>query len=162
MTARVRADEAFTSANLGCVLGTSAPFTIAQDYVDDFARITGDTQWIHVDVVRAAAGPYGGTIAHGYLVLALLPALTRDIIDVPSTTTLINYGLDRVRFVGATHVGRAVRDVLTLEEIIPRAQDLLIRLGHDVVDAQSGETLCAARTLTLYRAAAPPQTDGTR
>src|ERR1700733_13988129 len=90
-------------------LGVSGWVTITQEQVDRFAEVTGDKQWIHVDAVRAAAGPYGGTIAHGYLTLALLPSLMRQLFVVSDAGRGANYGLERVRFTNPVRVGAEIR-----------------------------------------------------
>ena len=83
---------------VGQELGHSDWVEITQSRVDTFADATGDHQWIHVDVARAADGPFGGTIAHGYLTLSLGPALLHDVVEWRNTRLGINYGLDKVRF----------------------------------------------------------------
>ena len=89
--------EEFVAAK-GESLGFSEWHTITQEQVNAFADATGDHQWIHVDIERAASGPFGGTIAHGYLTVSLLPVLSSEIFRVQNLTMGINYGLDRVRF----------------------------------------------------------------
>ncbi|WP_066913462.1 MaoC family dehydratase [Millisia brevis] len=100
-------DELAGSA--GIELGTSAWLTIDQDRVDRFAEATDDHQWIHVDRERAAAGPYGGTIAHGFLTLSLVPALMRQLYAVSGVAMGINCGLGRVRFLTPVPVGGRIR-----------------------------------------------------
>jgi acyl dehydratase len=90
-------------------LGPSDWLEIKQDRIDQFAEATGDFQWIHVDPSQAAAGPFGSTIAHGYLTLSLVPMLTREYYSVDGATMIVNYGLDRVRFVSPVPVGSRVR-----------------------------------------------------
>jgi acyl dehydratase len=90
-------------------LGPSDWLEIKQDRIDQFAEATGDFQWIHVDPSQAAAGPFGSTIAHGYLTLSLVPMLTREYYSVDGATMIVNYGLDRVRFVSQVPVGSRVR-----------------------------------------------------
>ena len=93
-------------ALVGSEIGVSEWETIDQDRIDAFAGATGDHQWIHVDPVRAAQGPFGGTIAHGYLTLSLIPALLADQpLPVPTPKMGINYGLDRARFITPVPVG---------------------------------------------------------
>ncbi len=106
---RVFDDIGSFTAAVGEHLGYSEWMVIAQDRVDAFAEATGDHQWIHVDAERAAAGPYGGTIAHGYLTLSLLPALGAQVYRVDGVPAAINYGLDRVRFPAPVPVGSRVR-----------------------------------------------------
>jgi acyl dehydratase len=88
-------------AALADVIGTSATgdwFTVDQDRIAAFADATEDRQWIHVDAERAAQGPFGTTIAHGFLTLSLLPRLTRGLVEVGGAAMVVNYGLDKVRF----------------------------------------------------------------
>ena len=102
---------------VGTELGTSEWLTVAQDRIDTFADATGDHQWIHVDPERAAKGPFGRTIAHGYLTLSLLPVLVQNIYSVEGVRLAVNYGLNKVRFVAPVKVGSAVRAVLTLDSV---------------------------------------------
>jgi len=102
---------------VGTQLGTSEWLTVAQDRIDTFAEATGDHQWIHVDPERAAKGPFGRTIAHGYLTLSLLPVLVQGIYSVEGVRMAVNYGLNKVRFVTPVKVGSAVRAVLTLDSV---------------------------------------------
>jgi acyl dehydratase len=93
----------------GTDLGPSDWLEITQDRVDTFADATDDHQWIHVDVPRAQSGPFGGTIAHGYLTLALLIPLWTQILRIESIGMAVNYGLNRVRFPAPVPVGSQVR-----------------------------------------------------
>ena len=93
--------------------------TIDQGRIDAFAGATSDFQWIHVDPERAAAGPFGATVAHGYLTLSLIPVLTEGLLDVGGVGATVNYGLDKVRFVQPVVVGsrlRARSEVTAVEE----------------------------------------------
>jgi acyl dehydratase len=93
---------------VGDVYGPSTWIEVPQSRIDQFAEATGDHQWIHVDPERAAAGPFGTTIAHGYLTLSLLPAASNEV--VPRTGRMgINYGLNRVRFPSPVPVGSRLR-----------------------------------------------------
>lgn len=83
--------------------------TLTQEQVDKFAELTDDHQWIHVDPERAAAGPFGGTIAHGYLTLSLVAHWLAELFPLPAGITSINYGLNRVRFPAPTTVGTRLR-----------------------------------------------------
>ena len=85
-------------------LGESKRRTMTQDDIDDFARLTGDKQWIHIDQARAADSPFGSTIIHGYLTLALLGQFWGDVLKVTDSTSVLNYGLDRVRFLSPVPV----------------------------------------------------------
>ena len=95
---------------VGTEIGVSDWLLITQDRVDRFADATDDHQWIHVDAEKAAAGPFGGTIAHGFLTLALLVPLSAGIeLDVGDPKMAINYGLEKVRFPAPVPVGARVR-----------------------------------------------------
>jgi acyl dehydratase len=94
---------------IGTHLGHSAGHQVTQERVDLFAEATGDHQWIHVDPERAAAGPFGGTIAHGYLTLSLGPVLLHDIVTWENIRMGVNYGLNKVRFPSPVPVGATLR-----------------------------------------------------
>jgi len=94
---------------IGTHLGHSGGHQVTQARVDLFAEATGDHQWIHVDPERAAAGPFGGTIAHGYLTLSLGPVLLHDIITWENIRMGVNYGLNKVRFPSPVPVGATLR-----------------------------------------------------
>ncbi|MFG3022419.1 MaoC family dehydratase [Streptomyces sp. NPDC048254] len=106
---RVFTDADDLVAASGSELGVSAWLLISQDRVSRFADATGDHQWIHVDTERAKDGPFGATIAHGYLTLSLIPALAAENYRVEGARMGINYGLDKVRFITPVRVGSRVR-----------------------------------------------------
>ncbi|MET9828209.1 MaoC family dehydratase [Streptomyces sp. NPDC006385] len=101
----------------GSDLGTSEWIEITQERVDTFADATGDHQWIHVDPEKAAEGPFGAPIAHGYLTLSLFIPLFTELLDVQGVTTKVNYGLDKVRFPAPVKVGSRIRLVGRLAEV---------------------------------------------
>ncbi|MBL1118100.1 MaoC family dehydratase [Streptomyces sp. 110] len=90
-------------------LGTSEWIEVTQDRVDTFADATDDHQWIHTDPERAAQGPFGAPIAHGYLTLSLFIPLVTQLLDVRGVTTKVNYGLDKVRFPAPVKAGSRIR-----------------------------------------------------
>lgn len=90
-------------------LGVSDWLVIDQARIDQFAEATGDHQWIHVDPERAASGPFGRTIAHGFLTLSLMPVLQHQLYAVEGVSMAVNVGLDKVRFVATVPVGSKVR-----------------------------------------------------
>ncbi|MGA5300249.1 MaoC family dehydratase [Nucisporomicrobium flavum] len=98
-------------------LGHSDWLEITQDRVDRFADATGDHQWIHVDPERASSGPFGGTIAHGYLTLSLVIPLFTALLEVRGVGMSINYGLEKVRFPNPVRVGSKVRLAATVAEV---------------------------------------------
>lgn len=93
----------------GTDLGASRWFQIDQSRIDAFADATEDHQWIHVDPARAADGPYGTTIAHGYLTLSLLPTLMVDLIQTTGVSARLNYGLNKLRFPAPVPAGKRIR-----------------------------------------------------
>ena len=108
--------DEFTQA-VGRPLGASEWHTVTQEQVNTFADATGDHQWIHVDVEKAAHGPFGGPIAHGFLTLSLLPMFSAATYRVDNLTMGINYGLNKVRFPQPVKVGSKVRGVGELVEV---------------------------------------------
>jgi acyl dehydratase len=106
---RVFTDLDEIRALVGERLGTSDWLTVEQSHIDRFAEATGDHQWIHVDPARAAEGPFGTTIAHGFLTLSLLPVLAASTYEIEKKRMGINYGLNKVRFTAPVPVGRRVR-----------------------------------------------------
>jgi acyl dehydratase len=116
---RFESPEALRAAQ-GTHLGHSQWRVIDQDQVNRFADATGDHQWIHVDLERAKAGPFGGTIAHGFLTLSLLPEMVFELLQVAGVGMVINYGLNKVRFINPVRVGSRVRagaELTAVEEV---------------------------------------------
>jgi len=101
----------------GADLGASDWFEVAQDRVNLFADATDDHQWIHIDPERAAQGPFGGTIAHGYLTLSLLIPLFNELLDVRGVKMSVNYGLEKVRFPAPVRVGGKIRLLGTVDSV---------------------------------------------
>ena len=102
-------------AAVGDNLGSSRWFELTQDRIDLFAELTEDHQWIHVDPVRAAKGPFGATVAHGYLTLSLVASMLGDVMANPWATSGVNYGLNRVRFPAPAQVGSRIRGNVELQ-----------------------------------------------
>jgi acyl dehydratase len=118
---------AFAQAE-GDVLGTSDWMVVEQERIDRFAEATGDHQWIHVDPERAKDGPFGATIAHGFLTLSLLPPLLNSLYRVDGVAMAVNYGLDKVRFMAPVRVDskiRATAKVLTVTPLEGAVQAVL-------------------------------------
>ncbi|PZT70988.1 MaoC family dehydratase [Streptomyces sp. SW4] len=101
----------------GTDLGTSGWTEVTQERIDMFADATGDHQWIHVDPEKAARGPFGAAIAHGYLTLSLFIPLFTGLLDVRGVTTKVNYGLDKVRFPAPVTAGSRIRLAAVLAEV---------------------------------------------
>jgi acyl dehydratase len=135
---------------VGTDLGVSAWLVVDQDRIDGFADATGDHQWIHVDPQRAASGPFGGTIAHGYLSLSLLAPLMFELLQVAGTALVINAGSDRVRFLTPVRSGSRVRARATISgaERIPTG----IRVKQSVTLEIEGadKPALVAETLTVF------------
>jgi acyl dehydratase len=137
-------------ALIGSTLGTSGWFDIDQARIDQFAAVTGDDQWIHVDPVRAAAGPFGATIAHGHLTLSLLPVMVRTAFKVGDVRMTVNYGLNRVRFPAPVPVGSRLRGhfkLMTFEPIAGGAQVVV-----EVTTEREGHTkpVCVAESVARH------------
>jgi len=109
-------------------LGTSEWFTIEQDLINKFSDLTTDDQWIHVDEERAAAGPFGATIAHGYLISSLISQFLDELLVIPDRTLTVNYGLDRLRFTGAVRAGTRIRMHMTVAKTRTRGDALVAEL----------------------------------
>ena len=105
------------TAAVGQHLGYGDWLPIEQERIDLFAEATADDQWIHIDPARAAEGPFGSTIAHGYLTLSLLPHLVRGVLDYAGWATKINYGCDKVRFPQPVRVGSSLRAGVELQQV---------------------------------------------
>ena len=113
-------------------LGTSGWHTIEQRHIDQFAEATGDHQWIHVDPDMAAQGPFGTTIAHGYLTLSMLVLMLSEVLQVEGARMGINYGIDKVRFTAPVPVGSRVRAHGKLLGAEKRGEGVLYRVGVQV------------------------------
>lgn len=125
-------------------------FAIEQDRIDAFADATGDHQWIHVDPERAQAGPFGTTIAHGYLTLSLLPRLTAPLIEVDGAAMAVNYGLDKVRFLNPVPVGARVRAATEITGADPSGAGVKLASTVTVEIEGSDKPALVARTIALY------------
>jgi acyl dehydratase len=113
-------------------LGASDWVTVDQRAIDLFAEATGDHQWIHVDPEKAAQGPFGQTVAHGYLSLSLIPALLEQVLSVSDARMGVNYGIEKVRFTAPVPSGSEVRLRATLNSAERRGEGVLFRLGVTV------------------------------
>ena len=122
--------------------------TITQAQVDQFAEATGDRQWIHVDVERAKAGPFGGPIAHGFLTLSLLPQFFESALTVVESRMGVNYGLNRVRFMSPVPVGSRLRARLKLLSSEPIAGEGVQMTWETTVELEgASKPACVAESV---------------
>lgn len=130
----------------GSEVGTSDWVVVGQPLIDDFAEVTGDKQFIHVDPVRAKAeSPYGGTVAHGFLTLSLLPALARDALpDFKEARARINYGFDKIRFLAPVPAGARIRARFHLLQTDERRPGELTLKYAVTVEVEGGRTPAVA------------------
>lgn len=130
-------------------VGTTDWVEITQERVDQFADATGDHQWIHVDVEKAKEGPFGGTIAHGYLTLSLIPWLSAQVLDLQTSGAKLNYGVNKVRFPNPLLVGSRARLVATIGSIteIPAGRQLTLKYVVEIEDQD--KPACVAETVVL-------------
>ncbi|WP_265919769.1 MaoC family dehydratase [Cupriavidus nantongensis] len=137
-------------AAVGQPLGASAWTRITQQQVDQFAHATGDHQWLHVDPERAAQGPYGACIAHGYLTLALVNQFLPELVAVEGMKFGVNYGCDKVRFPAPVRVGARVRGVgeVVRAETLDGGVQSVVRMTVEI----EGEPrpACVADTISRY------------
>jgi acyl dehydratase len=137
------------AAASGEELGTSDWLTIDQDRVDQFADATGDHQWIHVDVERAASGPFGGTIAHGYLTLSLIPYLGSQVFAFETPGAKLNYGANKIRFPHPVKVGQRIRSTITLGDVADLPAGKQVTLRHTIEIEGEPKPACVAETVVL-------------
>ncbi len=143
---------------VGQEIGTSDWLVVDQARIDLFAQATGDHQWIHVDPERAGAGPFGGTVAHGFLTLSLVPQLFGSAFVIDDVTMGVNYGLNRVRFANPVRAGRQVRGhfKLTAYEPLPGGAQLTV-LATIEVEGEA-KPACIAETVSRRYVGGPPDT----
>ena len=138
------------SGLVGTELGSSDWHEVTQEHVNLFAEATGDHQWIHVDPERAKTGPFGGTIAHGYLTLSLLASLSAQVLVVTDTVMGVNYGLNKVRFPAPVPVGSKVRLTATLKAVEEVTGGLQLTLAA-VIEREGGDKpVCIAEPVYRY------------
>jgi acyl dehydratase len=130
-------------------LGLSEWLEIDQERVDRFADATGDHQWIHVDAERAASGPFGGTIAHGYLTLSLIPFLGSQVFALQTPGAKLNYGVNKVRFPHPVRVGSRIRSRVTLGQVTDLAAGKQLTLRHVIEIEGQDKPACVAETVVL-------------
>lgn len=140
--------EEFEAA-VGTHLGYSEWHTVAQEQVNQFADATGDHQWIHVDLEKAAKGPFGGTIVHGFMTLSLLPMLTGQIYEVTGLKMGINYGVNKVRFPAPVPVRSKVRAGAELVSV-EKGPNGVQTVAKVTIERDGGDKpVCVAEAVTL-------------
>jgi acyl dehydratase len=137
------------TALVGQEVAVSDWVTVTQEQVNQFAQATGDHQWIHVDVERATAGPFGAPIAHGFLTLSMLPRFFDESLTIEEVGMSVNYGLNKVRFTAPVPVGSRLRGRLTLVSSDP-IDNNGVQVVWDVVVEKEGSAkpVCIAQTVT--------------
>jgi acyl dehydratase len=131
----------------GQALGTSEWLLVDQARIDAFAQATGDHQWIHVDVERAAKGPFGSTVAHGYLTLSLLAGMAASAFEVTGSRMGVNYGLNRVRFPAPVPAGSRLRAHFRLAGCEPVEGGLQLTLEASIEREGSDKPVCVAQMI---------------
>lgn len=150
----VRIPVARLSEAVGVPLGPSRWLRIDQPRIDLFADATDDHQWIHVDQERARGGPYGGTIAHGFLTLSLIAPLLKDLLVVEDIAGALNYGMERVRFPSAVPAGRQIRARGSVVSVEPSASGVRTVLSLAIEVDQHPKPACVLDLVILYTPAA--------
>jgi acyl dehydratase len=141
-------------SSAGRELGASDWHEITQRQIDLFAEATGDHQWIHVDPEAAAAGPFGTTIAHGYLSLSMLPMLLRELVSVSDAVMGVNYGIEKVRFTATVPSGSRVRLHATLNRTERRGPGVVWYVGVQI-EIEDGEKPALVGEVVYMTAGAP-------
>ena len=134
---------------VGTHLGYSDWHAITQERIDQFAEATGDAQWIHTDPVRAATGPFGTTIAHGYLSLSLIPMMMGEIYRIDGLSMGVNYGTGRVRFPAVVPVGSLLRAGAELVAFERRSSGVQVTVLVTVEREGGDKPVCIAEVLAL-------------
>ena len=134
---------------VGDHLGHSDWHTITQEQIDLFAEATGDHQWIHVDPEKAAQGPFGSTIAHGYLTLSLVPRLVAEIYRVDGLAMGVNYGANKVRFPSPVPVGSRVRAGVEILSLVPGGPGVQCTARVTVEREAAEKPACVAEVVSV-------------
>jgi acyl dehydratase len=136
---------------VGTELGVTEWTKVTQEQVDRFADATGDHQWIHTDPERAASGPFGGTIAHGFLTLSLTPKVVADVLQIGDMQAALNYGLNKVRFPAPVPVGSNVRAALGIASAQQKPSGIEVVFNVRFESDAATKPVCVAESLVLYR-----------
>jgi acyl dehydratase len=146
---RTFSDLAELEAAVGEELGTTDWMEITQDRVNRFADATDDHQWIHVDEERAKDGPFGGTIAHGYLTLSLLAHFNQELVQIETSGARLNYGLNKVRFPNPVKVGARLRCTATLSSLTDIAAGKQMVTSYVIEIEGETKPACVAEMVVL-------------
>jgi acyl dehydratase len=130
--------------------GPSSWIDVSQERIDAFAAATGDRQWIHVDPARAAAGPFGTTIGHGYLTLSLLPVMSYEVVPRQAVGMAVNYGLNKVRFPAPVPSGSRVRGTFRVEAIDESDWGFQATMSATVERDGGDKPVCVAELIFRY------------
>jgi len=134
----------------GAEFGPSSWIEVPQEKIEAFAEATGDHQWIHVDRDRAAAGPFGTTIAHGYLTLSLLPAMSYEVVPRQGGGMAVNYGLNRVRFPAPVPSGSRVRGIFRVDSVDEFAGGFQATMTATIEREGGEKPVCVAELVFRY------------
>jgi len=130
-------------------LGYSAWHQISQGQIDAFADVTEDHQWIHVDVARASNGPFGSTVAHGFLTLSLVPKLVAEIYRVDGIAMAVNYGANRLRFPSPVPAGSRIRAGVRLDGVEPNSLGYQVQTQVVIEREGADKPVCVVESLAI-------------
>lgn len=136
---------------VGSSLGASRSIEVSQQRIQQFADATEDQQWIHVDIERAASGPFGGTIAHGYLTLSFIATFLGDLLRVDGISMMVNYGMDRVRFPAPVPVGSVVSATGVVRSFEDRPGGAQATVEMTVTAEGSRKPACVAEVIVRFQ-----------
>lgn len=149
MAALVIASAAEAEALVGQTLEGGDGLLVDQARIDAFADATGDHQWIHVDATRAASGPFGATVAHGYLTVSLIPVLAADVLKLDFGSARVNYGSNKVRFPMPVRVDSTLRLTAVIVEVRREPQGTFLTTRYTVTADGAPKPACVAETVVL-------------
>lgn len=146
---RVLNDRREIARSEGTELGVSEWVQVTQERINFFADATGDRQWIHIDPERATEGPFGTTVAHGYLTLSMLPFLSAQVFAFAGNVARVNYGINKVRFIAPVVVDSKVRNRVEVLKVRETAKGQQVTLRHTIEIKGADKPACIAETVTL-------------
>jgi acyl dehydratase len=135
---------------IGREIGSSRSYLLDQRRIDKFAHITEDAQWIHIDTERARGSVFGTTVAHGYLTLAMVPAILADVLSVDNVDSILNYGLNRVRFPAVVRSGDSIRGIVSVLSAEMHGPDVRVEFSVAISVETSKRPCCVAQPIVLY------------